>query len=79
MDPFLVYSQKDTIEKRKYLINFFKKIDDEKKINLVVDVYNKGLDEYYNFWSQIYEDYLLPEEKCKKKKIRIGKNYQANI
>ena len=48
----------------------------KKKINLVVDVYNKGLDEDYNFWSQIYDDYPLPEEKCEKKKLELVKTFK---
>ena len=31
------------------------------------------------FWSELYEDDPLPEEKCPRKYIRVGKQYQVNI
>lgn len=30
-----------------------------------------------NFWGELYEDDKLPEEKCKRKYIRIGPEYQC--
>ena len=32
-----------------------------------------GLNNNFKFWNEIYEDYKLPEEKCKKN-IRIGQH-----
>jgi hypothetical protein len=31
------------------------------------------------FWSELYEDDKLPEEKCNRKCVNIGKEYQTNI
>ena len=31
------------------------------------------------FWGELYEDYKLPEEKCPRKHIRIGSEYQVKL
>lgn len=79
MDEIKLYLSFETKEKRQYLKNFYKKVDDIKLLGEKVDVYNMGMEDDYKFWNELYEDYKLEEEKCERKKINIGKNYQVNI
>ena len=37
------------------------------------------MEEDPKFWSELYEDDNLPEEKCNRKHIRIGEQFQVNI
>ena len=79
MDEISLYLSKETIEKRKYLTDFFNRMGILKLNNKKIDVYKIGMQEDPKFWSELYEDDPLPEEKCPRKYIRIGKKYQANI
>ena len=79
MDSISLYLSIETIEKRKYLIDFFNKIENLKLNNQKVDAYKIGMEEDPKFWSELYEDDILPEEKCKRKYIRIGEQFQVNI
>lgn len=79
MDSISLYLSIETIEKRQYLIDFFNRIDNLKLNNKKVNAYKIGMEEDSKFWSELYEDYNLPEEKCKRKYIRIGKEFQATI
>jgi len=47
--------------------------------NKKIDLYKIGMEEDPKFWSELYEDYPLQEEKCSRKYVKIGKEYQANI
>ena len=79
MDEISLYLSKETNEKRKYLQDFFIRMEILKLNNKKIDVYKIGMDEDPKFWSELYEDDPLPEEKCPHKYIKIGKEYQANI
>lgn len=79
MDDISVYISIETIEKRQYIIDFFKRIEILKQKNKYVNVYRIGMEEDQKFWSELYEDDKLPEEKCKRKYINIGEEYQADI
>ena len=79
MDEITLYLSKETIEKRKYLQDFFIRMEILKLNNKKIDVYKIGMQEDPNFWSELYEDYPLQEEKYSRKHIKIGKEYQANI
>ena len=50
-----------------------------KSDGIKVDAYKIGMRENPNFWGELYEDDKLPEEKCKRKFIRIGQEYQINL
>jgi hypothetical protein len=79
MDDISLYISKDTIEKKKYLTDFFKRIEVLKVGNKHIDAYKIGMNEEPKFWSELYDDYPLPEEKCDRKYIRVGAEYQAKI
>tara|TARA_B100000674_G_scaffold466711_1_gene450952 strand:+ start:215 stop:457 length:243 start_codon:yes stop_codon:yes gene_type:complete len=79
MNSIALYISKDTIEKRKYLIDFHNKLEKEKLQNKKIDVYNLSLNDNYKFWNDIYDDYKLEEDKCNKKIPRIGIQYQVSI
>ena len=79
MDEISLYLSKETIEKRKYLQDFFIRMEILKLNNKKIDAYKIGMEEDHNFWSELYEDDPLPEEKCSRKYVKIGKEYQANI
>ena len=74
MDTISNFISKQTIEKRKYLKEFFIILENLKKINSKLDVYNYSINDDYNFWNELYEDYVLIE-----KKPRIGKEHQVKI
>lgn len=78
-DDISLYISKETIEKREYLIDFYNRIDIMKSNGIKVDAYKIGMNETPKFWSELYEDDKLPEEKCIRVKPRIGKEYQINI
>ena len=79
MDDISLYISKETKEQREYLIDFYNRIDSMKSDGIKVDAYKIGMKENPNFWGELYEDDKLPEEKCKRKFIRIGQEYQINI
>lgn len=79
MNEISLYLSKETIEKRKYLQDFFIRMEILKLNNKKIDVYKIGMQEDPKFWRELYEDDYLPEEKCSRKYINIGKEYQANI
>lgn len=79
MDDISLFISLETTEKRKYLIEFFKRVKALKKENQIVDVYQLGMKEQPNFWRELYEDDPLPEEKCPRKYIRIGPEFQVDI
>ena len=74
MDPISNFIQKQTIEKRKYLKEFFIIVENLKKINSKLKVYNYSINDDYNFWNELYEVYVLIE-----KKPRIRKEHQVKI
>ena len=45
----------------------------------VKGVYQLGMKEEPNFWGELYEDDPLPEEKCPRKYIRVGPEFQVDI
>ena len=79
MDEIMLYISKETKEKREYLRNFCNRIESMKSEGVKVDVYKLGMSEEPNFWREMYEDYKLPEEKCDRKFIKIGKEHQTEI
>ena len=79
MDEISLYISKDTIDQRKYLKEFFKKLELLKSQNNKVDAYKLGMTENYNFWSEMYEDDKLPKKMPSRTYIKIGKEYQADI
>ncbi len=79
MDELTFYLSKETIEKRKYLQDFFIRMEILKLNNKKIDVYKIGMKEDPKFWSELYEDYPLPEKKCSRKYINIGNKYQVSI
>ena len=79
MNDISLFLSKDTVAKRKYLFDFFNRVSLSKLNGIRVNVYKMGMLEDSKFWSELYEDYPLPEEKCQPKNIRIGNQYQANI
>ena len=79
MDDISLFISLETIEKRKYLIEFFKRVKVLKKENHNIDVYQLGMKEKPNFWGELYEDDSLHEEKCPRKYIRIGPKFQVAI
>ena len=79
MDEITLYLSKETMEKRKYLQDFFIRMEILKLNNKKINVYKIGMEEDPKFWCELYEDYPLQEEKCSRKHIKIGKEYQANI
>ena len=79
MDDISLYISKETKDKREYLINFSDRIESMKSEGIKIDAYKIGMKEDPNFWIEMYENDKLPEEKCNRKFIRIGKDYQINI
>ena len=79
MDDISLFISLETTEKRKYLNEFFKKVNVLKKENQNIDVYQLGMKENPNFWAELYEDDPLPEEKCPQKYIRVGPEFQVDI
>ena len=79
MDDISLFISLETTEKRKYLIDFFKKVRFLKKKNKNVDVYHLGMKDNPNFWAELYENDPLPEEKCPRKYIRVGPEFQVDI
>ena len=79
MDDISLYISKETKEKRAYLINFHNEIECMKSNGIIVDAYKIGMNDNPYFWGELYEDDKLPEEKCKRKFVRIGQEYQINI
>lgn len=67
------------IEKRKYLQDFFIRMEILKLNNKKIDVYKIGMEEDPKFWCELYEDYPLQEEKCSRKYVKIGKECQVDI
>ena len=53
MNSIALYISKDTIEKRKYLIDFHNKLEKEKLQNKKIDVYNLSLNDNYKFLDDI--------------------------
>ena len=79
MDDISLFLSIETIEKRQYLIDFFKRIEILKQKNKYIDAYKIGMVEDQKFWSELYDDDKLPEEKCNIKCVNIGKEYQVDI
>lgn len=79
MDDISLFISLETTEKRKYLLDFFKRVKTLKKENNNIDVYQLGMKEEPNFWGELYEDDPLPEEKCHRKYIRVGPEFQVDI
>ena len=79
MDEISLFLSKETIEKRNYLRKFFEKIEKMKLDNKKIDAYKIGMAEDSKFWGELYEDDFLPEEKCIRKYVRIGSEYQVNV
>ena len=79
MDDISLFISLETTEKRKYLIDFFKRVRTLKKENNNIDVYQLGMQEHPNFWGELYEDDPLPEEKCPRKYILVEPEFQVDI
>ena len=79
MNDIALFICKETKEQREYLTNFFKRMENLKNNGSIIDVYKIGMKENPKFWSELYDDYTLPEEKCKRKYIRLGPEYQVKI
>ena len=63
MDDISLFLSKETVEKRKYLKDFFKKIELSKKLNKnttnkKVSAYTIGMAEDRKVWEELYEDYI---------------------
>ena len=67
------------IKKRKYLQDFFIRMEILKLNNKKIDVYKISMEEDPKFWCELYEDYPLQEEKCSRKYVKIGKECQVDI
>jgi hypothetical protein len=70
---------KNTKKDRKYLIDFYKRVEIIKSKDGKIDLYNFGLKDNRRFWEEMYDDEPIPEEKCFPKKPQIGKLHQAEI
>lgn len=77
---FMIASSKDTIEKRRYLIDFNKRMKNKIKTRNSDDHYTAGIKENPLFWNDIYDDTHIPENGMMHNiKPKIGTKYQANI